>query len=235
MKKVTHTDETAKLMVKRFCNYVFWLRVARHDFKELFENEKSKILMERTAPSFFADLNRILHSYLLLEFVKITDRAMSGGREQELENFTVDNLTESINWPQDVYEKLKSLRDKAMGFRTRIREVRNKVLAHIDKEVFLSNTILGEFPEGEDEAFLKTLEEVCDITHEVCFGSIFGHINVVMLGDVIDFKRALENAVAFDLLLSESEGQEKTRLLSYLQKTRPRMAPNTDTDGRLKT
>ena len=56
VKTTAHTDETAKLMVKRFCNHVFWLRVARHDFKELFENENSKILMERIAPSFFGDL-----------------------------------------------------------------------------------------------------------------------------------------------------------------------------------
>lgn len=235
MKKVTHTDESAKLMVKRFCNHVFWLRIARHNFKELFENEKSKILMERTAPLFFADLNRILHSYLLLEFVKITDRAMSGGREQELENFTVDNLIESISWPQDVHEMLKSLRDRAMGFRSRIREVRNKVLAHMDKGVFLTDTILGEFPEGEDEAFLRTLEEICNITHKACFDSIFGQMVMPESGDVINFKRALANAVAFDLLLSESEGQEKTKLFSYLQKTIPRTSHNNGKNGGLKT
>lgn len=231
MKKVAHTNETAKLMVKRFCNHVLWLRVVRHDFKELFENEKSKILMERIAPSFFADLNRILHSYLLLEFVKITDRATSGRREQE--NFTVDNLIASINWPQDVREKLRSLSDKAKAFGRRILDARNKLIAHIDKEVFLTDTILGEFPEGEDEVFLRTLEEVCDITHELCFGLIFGQINVVKPGDVINFKTALAKAVAFDDLLSESTGQERIRLLSYLQKTRPRMSPNTGTNGGL--
>jgi hypothetical protein len=78
----------------------------------------------------------------------------------------------------------------------------------------------GEFPEGEDEIFLKTLQEVCDITHEACFGSIFGQMILAMPGDVINFKRALENAVAFNELLSESSGQEKTRLYSYLQKAR---------------
>ena len=234
MKTVSHTDETAKLMVERFCNHVFWLRLVRHDFKELFENEKSKILMKRTAPSFFADLNRILHSYLLLEFVKITDPKTSG-RKQERENFTVNNLIESIVWPREVSEKLRSVGDKAMAFRRRILDVRNKLLAHIDKGVFLTDTILGEFPEGEDEAFLRTLEEVCNITYKACFGSIFGQINVVKPGDVINFKRALANAVAFDELLSESRGQEKARLFSYLQKAIPKTSLNNSTNGGLKT
>jgi len=230
MKTVAHTDETAKLMVKKFCNHVFWLRVVHHDLKELFENEKFKILMKRTAPSFFADLNRILHSYLLLELAKITDPATSGRPE----NFTVDNLIKSILWPQDVQKKLRSLREKAKAFRCHILSARNKLLAHMDKEVFLTDTILGGFPEGEDELFLRNLEEICNITHEVCFGSIFGQMVMAKPGDVLNFKRALSKAVAFDELLSESKGQERTRLLSYLQKARPRISPNTGSNERLK-
>lgn len=222
MKTVAYTDETAKLMVKKFCDHIFWLRVVRHDFKELFEDEESKILRERTAPSFFAHLNRIMHSYLLLEFAKITDPKKSRGRKKEQENFTLDNLIESIKWPEVVGEKLKSLSGKAMVFRSRILDARNKLLAHSDKGIFLTDTTLGEFPEGEDEIFLRTLEEVCNITHELCFGLIFGQINVVEPGDVISLKRALANAVAFHELYSESKGQERTRLLSYLPKTRPR-------------
>jgi hypothetical protein len=234
METVPYTDETAKLMVKKFCNHVLWLRVVRHDFEELFENEDATILRERTAPSFFADLNRILHSYLLLDFVKITDPKTSG-RKQEQENFTLDNLIESINWPQDVLERLRSLSGKARAFRRRIRDARNKLLAHADKEIFLTDTTLGEFPEGEDEMFLGTLEEVCNITHEVCFGQIFGQMSVVAPGDVISLKRALANAVAFLEVLSKSKGEERTRLLSYLPKTRPRVSPNTGTNGEFKT
>ncbi|MGA2956023.1 MAG: hypothetical protein ABSF48_09905 [Thermodesulfobacteriota bacterium] len=218
MKTISHTDEAAKKIVKKFCEQVFWLRNVRHIYEELFENEQSPILMKRTAPSFFADLNTILHSYLLLEFAKITDPAET----REKENFTVDNLIVSIDWPQDIRDKLTSLSEKTKGFRRHILGARHKLLAHTDKEAFLADRTLGGFPEGEDEIFLKTLQEVCDITHEACFGSIFGQMILTMPGDVINFKRALENAVAFNELLSESSGQEKTRLYSYLQKARHR-------------
>jgi hypothetical protein len=94
MKTVAYTDETAKLVVKAFCKEIFRLRVVRHIFEELFENEESQILMERTAPSFFAEIKKILHSYLLLEFAKITDPTTSRGRQ---ENFTLYNLIGSVD------------------------------------------------------------------------------------------------------------------------------------------
>ena len=62
--------------------------------------------MNKTAPSFFDDLNRILHNYILLEFSKITDPATTGGNE----NLSVDNLIESIDWPQDLQSKLTVLK-----------------------------------------------------------------------------------------------------------------------------
>jgi hypothetical protein len=214
MKIISHTDENAKKIVKKFCNQVFWLGKVRHIYKELFENEQSQILMEKTASSFFAALNTILQNYLLLEFAKITDPAETYKKE----NFTVDNLIESINWPQDIRNRLTSLNDKTKEFRTFILAARHKLLAHTDKETVLANESIGGFPQGGDETFLRTLQEVCDITHEACLGSIFGHMSFTAPGDVINLKRVLVNAVAFHELFSDSSGQEMIKLDSYLQK-----------------
>ncbi|MBI5056906.1 MAG: hypothetical protein HZB61_09865 [Nitrospirae bacterium] len=185
-------------------------------YKELFDDKEAHILMERTASSFFIDLNKILLDYTLLEFAKITDPAITKGQE----NFTIENLIESIDWPQGVQQTLSSLNDKARAFRSHIIKARHKLLAHYDKDIFLNDTILGEFPAGEDEIFLKILEEICDIVHTACFGSIFGSISVAMHGDVQDLKKTLERALAFDRLFSESTGNEKGKLLSYLISTK---------------
>jgi hypothetical protein len=195
LKKISYTDEAAKKFVKKFCEQVFWLRNVRHVYEELFENDQSLILMEKTAPSFFADLNTILRSYLLLEFAKITDPAETYDKE----NFTVDNLIMSIDWPQDILDKLTALSAKTKSFRKHILLARHKLLAHTDKEAFLTERTLGEFPVGEDEVFLKTLQEACDITHQACFGLIFGQMIMAKPGDVINFKRVLEDAVTFRL------------------------------------
>jgi hypothetical protein len=213
---ISHTDEAAKTIVEKFCGQVVWLLNVRRIYAELFEDEQSQVLMEKTASSFFGDLSRIMHGYLLLEFAKITDRA----KTSEKENFTIDNLIESIEWPSDIREELKALRDKTKPFITRIPPARHKLLAHTDKETFLADRTLGEFPKGEDEVFLKTLQKVCDVTYKACFGTIFGQIITAQPGDISDLKGALEKAVAFDQLLSESSGQEATRLHSILMKLR---------------
>ena len=209
-------DEGAKKAVRRFCDQVLWLRIVRRTYKELFEVEDSLPLMKKTAWSFFEELNTILQNYLLLELAKVTDPPKSGAKE----NLTVSNLVVSIDWPPGVREKLRSLNETTKGFRNRILEARNKLLAHSDKEAFLSQKSIGQFPEGEDEVFLKTLEEFCNTAHEACFGQIFGQMVLTEPGDVINLKRTLVSAAAFDQLLADSKGIEKKRLFSYLEKAR---------------
>jgi len=232
LKTISYTDAKAKEIVERFCGHVHWLIIVRHTYKVLFEDEQRRCqtLMEKTASSFFADLNKILHEYLLLECAKITDWATTLGND----NFTVDQLLENICWPtdkviveklislpnenKDIQKELTSLQAITKEFRTYIKPARNKLLAHLDREAVLSGLPLGEFPEGEDKRFFEALQKICNITHEACFGHIYGEMSAVAAGDVINFRRTLEYAVAFKNALSESSGENEVWLLSCLQK-----------------
>jgi hypothetical protein len=188
--------------------------------------------MNKIAPSFFTDLMRILHEYLLLECAKITDPATSG----KYENFTVDFLVEKIYWPdnevilagmvslpdigKDIQRELKSLQTVTAGFREHIKVARHKLLAHLDRKSVLSGKLFGEFPEDEDQKFFDALQRLCNITHEACFGTIYGDMVPTRSGDVFDLMRALRNAVAFDQALSECTVENKTWLYSCLSKIR---------------
>lgn len=187
--KISYTGEAAKEIVKKFCDQVHGLKDARHFFKELFENERLSALMDSTASSVFNLFGNILHRYLLLECAKITDPSETRGKE----NLTVNYLTEKICWPPYYQCILIKLSAKANCFGERIRDVRNKLLAHTDMKAFLENKPLGGFPEREDEVFLKTLQEVCDITYEACFGRIYGEMRPPVVGDEISLKRKLED------------------------------------------
>ncbi|MBI3583880.1 MAG: hypothetical protein HY096_08025 [Nitrospinae bacterium] len=214
MKKVSHNDKKTQEIIEKFCQQVFWLKSIHWTYKELFESEEAKRLMEKTAHSFFEDINIIFINYLLLEFAKITDPAKTYGEE----NFTIDNIIESICWPPEVEQKLKDLNNETEKFRKYIKKARNKLLAHRDKKTILSDKILGEFPEGEEERFLTNLEEICNITHEACFNSIFGKIVPSSDGDVLDLKKALKKALVFKRLHSESNSiEELVKLNKYLQ------------------
>ena len=218
LKTILPTGGEAKNIVEKFCGHFVWLLKVRHIFAELFEDERSEVLMEKTARSFFVDLGSIMHCYLLLECAKITDPA----KTRDKQNFTIDNLIESIEWPPNIREELKALSDKIKPFRSLILPARSKLCAHTDKEAVLADRILGEFPEGEDKEFLQTLQRFCDVIHKACFDEVFGQISTAEAGGIEDFKWALEKAVAFDELLSQSSGQETTRLYSCLQKVRQR-------------
>ena len=219
MKTISYTDETAKEIVEKFCAHVHWLVRVRHTYKVFFEDEQPscRTLMEQTASSFFADLNRILQEYLLLECAKITDPATTGNHE----NFTVDCLVQKIVWPnEDILKELKSLQAITEDFRSYIKRARDKLLAHSDTTAFLSSEPLGAFPEGKGETFFDALQRICNITHEACFGTIYGAMSPITFGggDVISLRKTLECAVAFKAALSESSGQNKTWLNSCLWK-----------------
>lgn len=236
LKTISYTDETAKEIVKRFCGHVHWLVRVRHTYRVLFEDKQPscQTLMEKTASSFFADLNRILQEYLLLECAKITDPATTGNHE----NLTVDCLVRNICWPDDkpilkkptslpdndknILDELKSLRADTEKFRGYIEAARNKLLAHSDRAAVLSGKPLGGFPEGKDRTFFGALQKICDITHEACFGMIYGYMSPITLGggDVINLRKTLECAVAFKKALSEGSGQNRTWLYSCLEKAR---------------
>ncbi len=69
--------DTSKQLVTVFCNHFARLKAQHHTFRVLFDNEKLRSLMEKTAREFFLELNILMQEHLLLECVKLTDPAQS--------------------------------------------------------------------------------------------------------------------------------------------------------------
>jgi hypothetical protein len=210
MKKANPNDKHTKIFVNEFCNYVVELKGLHNIFKELFENAHAIALMEQTAKAFFDDIYNMLKRYVILEMAKITDRAESQGNQ----NFTVDNIITSINWPIDIHDNLCQKNNILSTFRSSIKKARDKIIAHNDKKTRLKGISLGAFQPGEDDTFMETLEELANTVHQACLGEIMGEINPIMIGGVLDFKEMLRKAIAFQKLLSESKGDELLKLLT---------------------
>ena len=208
-------DETARALVKHFCDHIFWLKRLHYIYRELFDDDGTRSLMERTAHAFFLDLNKILVDYFLLEVAKLTDPATSLGGKRE--NFTVANLIETVEWSPDCLQEIKKLNETVLSFRKYLEPVRNRLLAHYDKTTVVSVFTLGGFPEGEDRKLLEVLEQMCNVLHEAAFGGILGDMVPYHSGDVSDFKKALRMAIAFDKLFSDSKGEDLKRLWRLLK------------------
>lgn len=218
MTKWQHHDESTRVLVKRFCDYIFWLKQVHYSFSELFEDNEARFLMERTAHMFFQDLSYILADYFLLEVAKLTDPSTSRvGKGETRENFTLANIIETVEWPSDCLEEIDNLNAMVLSFRKHIKPARDSLLAHYDKITVISGDSIGGFPEGEDKKLLKVLEQLCNVFHRAAFGEILGEMVPSHLGDVLDLKKALKRAIAFEKLFSDSKGDELMRLSRLLK------------------
>jgi hypothetical protein len=215
MTRMHPQDEITRALVKRFCDYIFRLKEVHCIYHELFDDAGTRSLMERTAHAFFLDLNKIMIDYFLLEVAKLTDPATSHSGKRE--NFTVANLIETVEWPSDCLQEIKKLNETVVSFRKYIEPARNRLLAHYDKTTVVSGDTLGGFPQGEDGKLLAVLEQMCNVWHKAAFGVIFGDMAPYHSGDVLDLKKALSRAIAFDKLFSDSKGEELMRLWRLLE------------------
>ncbi len=212
--KTDPKSEDARKTVERFCGFVVYLKSLHRIGHELQSDATVQDLMNETAPMFFTDINDILVRYFILASANITDRPRTFGK---YENFTIANLLETIDWPESVTADLDRLYTTTQAFHANIEDARNKLLAHFDKDTFVSGKALGDFPEGDDVKFIAALEELCNIFHKASFGSIFGDIVVATPGDVLDLIHSLKKAVAFTKLFRDSEGEELQKLYKLMQ------------------
>lgn len=84
----------------------------------------------------------------------------------------------------------------------------------------MSGEILGDFPQGEDRRLLETFEKICNLFHKASFGGIYGEMVFSHGGDVDTLVKILWSGVAFEKLLSESKGEDTTRLYQLLEDVR---------------
>ena len=208
------TNESVRLEVERFCGLVHQLKVEHHTGEKLLSDEQTRSLMEKTARAFFEVVTNTLIDHFLLEVAKLSDPATSGHGEDE--NFTIDNMLSTVDWPPDVSSELGRLNVGVHQFRDYIKRARNKLLAHYDKGTVLSGKTLGDFPPGEERRVLDVLEQMCNLMHKASIGGTYGQMLCSGQGDVSYLQEAMRKALAFDKLVEQSKGEELHRLVQCL-------------------
>jgi DNA-binding XRE family transcriptional regulator len=192
--KVENTTDDAKSVVLAFCDSCIWAWTVFDQYRKLYEYHQLRLaLYDKVAKNFFGDLQSIFIDYVLLQFTKVTDQAMTMGNA----NLTTFYLLEKLSWPDTVRDRLKVLNDRLLSFRRHIVDARRKVIAHTDLKTNLHGTIVGAFPAGSDQGFLQDLQEFANIAHEHAVGGPYP-IDAVTQYDADDLVTALKKAVAFD-------------------------------------
>jgi hypothetical protein len=190
-------DPTLGDIFEKFRNRCVELQICYSMYRHLFEaDEDVSDILRRTAMVFFHDLNRILIEQIYLHISRITDPARSGKRE----NLSVANINEMLERAGLMTGNVDHLSKQLMRYRDIIKEVRNKIIAHLDKQTVVNNLKIGVHAAEEVTAFFENLYEYCD---EVGLATGKGPLDfrtVAGPGDVLDLinalGRSLENSTA---------------------------------------
>jgi len=143
---------------------------------------------------FLNRLGIISQEYTLLQIAKLDDPAIQSGKL----NLTVDRIVEHGNWDRATRAQLEELRVELRILPSHLSVLRNKILAHHDRDVALAGTAVGGFPAGMDESYFEALHAFASLAHKATFGFIYAFD---------DFARRDTELFVADLVAMSSDGQ----------------------------
>lgn len=175
-------------VAKQFCELCNWAYESWVTHKRLFdENEKTETTIAK-AKYFTTRLSVITQEYSLLQICKLHDSAI----QRSAVNITIDYIVQFGDWGADT-NKINQHALRLTALFDRLKSARNKLLAHNDLEAIMSATALGEFPEGLDDEYFATLQELVNTVHEKWLGGPYP-FNDLAGADVEEFLHVLEKA-----------------------------------------
>jgi len=131
-----------------------------HIHKAIFSDNPRKTELEKSVAGDALEHFSILsQESILLQIAKLHDPAIQQGHV----TLGVEYMVGFGGWDKDTEEKLQKLKRGLDELAANIRPARHKILSHNDLETILSGATLGEFPDGEDDKYFKTLQKFADI------------------------------------------------------------------------
>lgn len=150
----------------RLREHCIWIQTCFNTFIDLFQSGDARHkLMDRTAPLFFHDLNRILYENYILQVCKLSDPPHSmvpvqvnGKTEREKRyNLTVAHVNELLRAEGLLTSEIEAATVGIMQYRSLIAAARNRTIGHADKETAMTYIVLGAHRKPEATAFFEYL------------------------------------------------------------------------------
>lgn len=155
----THAIES----VVAFRKECIWLQSCFNTFCSLFESgDETSDVLKRSAASFFRDINLIIQEHFILQVCRITDPAMTRGRE----NLTVKNIDAILTKENLLTPEIAATSKRLHSYRDLIDGARNRIVSHADKETLLSGQESGAHARKDVEEFLEALHAYVNLAGE---------------------------------------------------------------------
>lgn len=147
-----------KKVFEKLLDQAFYLLADLYTFKALFHSDcQTELLLRDAAEDFFSRLNEILHKYFILEVFRLVGPAKSTGKY----NLTTQLMTELVcKEPMtETCREIKNLSKELALFGDKLKNPRNKLIAHLDLDSHISDCSLGGFDGKELDTFMRNLED----------------------------------------------------------------------------
>lgn len=174
----------------KFRESCIWLRNCYNTFNVLYAEADNADSLQRTALTFFTDLNTILQEYFFLQVRRITDAAETRGRA----NLTVARINAGLQEFSIITDSILALSNRLHHYRATTADIANRAVAHNDHATAFQEGLVGAHGEGELENFMEAVQAYTD---EVGIALNLGPLDYRMqgcAGDVRDLVRALQRA-----------------------------------------
>lgn len=142
-----------------FREQCIWLRCCYNTYLALYESgDCIKEVLQASAPAFFHELNTILIEYVLLQICKITDPAESGGHK----NLTFEGVNTALEENGLMSKEIADFSSGLSRYRDLVKDSRNKLISHLDRQTVLNGLTMGEHSEEEVTSFFECLQRYVD-------------------------------------------------------------------------
>lgn len=123
-----------------------YLRKMFNTFNHLFaSNSVTDDVLKKSAAWFFHDINHMMQEYIILLVCRLTDPPETSGKA----NLTIQRMNELLHENNCFSEEIENLSDGIMNYRNLLQPIRNKIIAHNDRNTHVFESSLGGHTEEE--------------------------------------------------------------------------------------
>jgi len=153
--------------LKALHNHCCWLWHIRAYYLGFWENPgKTAMRLGNKGVVFFADLGEVVREYIMLQMCRLMDPPETPIKGGPAENLTLKNLLKTLPLSSAVKSKVQQKVNRMEEICIPLREARNKIIAHMDKQTALANKSLGILKHHDEyQEWFDLLQDIVDEMH----------------------------------------------------------------------
>ncbi len=121
------------------------------DFNVLFNSSEHQNLLGMSAESFFFNLSRIMRDHIILSVCSLTDPP----GKYDKTNLTIPHINKLLRKNECFNAEIEKTSKEIMCYRKILLPVRNKILAHHDRNTYIGNITLGVDTSNKGKNFFE--------------------------------------------------------------------------------